>query len=370
MHTRSRKCALQRYYLTTASRHYSRLTPSQKAITRHQFEEVEFETGHSRTDTKLLSGRQLFISKEMHSLKTTGKQIQLPYEVCIVLTDPDLNPLEGSLDLYFKTDGEWQETAKDELNLGNWLFSKVPAGKASYHPIGEAIGYYDPEDPEITYLDELTLKQYHYHKLYPTGIPEALFDALGTSGYLESLADTYPEARNASTGTVHDNTNRGTTGQAKEGNEGFYLWRTGLFFDTTSFLATRTIIEAWLRLKVIAGGKGSAIHDEDQILRILSGEDLNPSGLTPSDYGQIGSRTTAYGQVSKWDWLAQANDFIDIPLNKNRIVKEGITKLALRGTHDIYNIPDEGFTERNRYDYQMPRASQTGWAFLRIKYLD
>jgi len=370
MHTRSRKCALQRYYLTLASQHYARLTPSQKAITRHQLEEVEFEKSHGTTDTKLLIGRQLFISKEMHSLKTTGKQLLLPYEVCIVLTDPDLNPLEGQLKLYFKTDGDWQETARDEIGLANWLFSLVPAGKASYHPIGEAIGYYDPEDPEITYLDEVSLKQYHYHKLYPTGIPEALFDALGTSGMVYVLADTYQEARDATQGTVIDNGSYGTTGQSKEGEEGFYVWRAGLFFDTTELLATHTIIEAWLRLQVIHGGKSSAIADDNQHLRILTGADLYPSGLTPSDYGQIGSRTIPYGEVTKDDWHAHGNDIIDIPLDKNIIVKEGITKIALRGTHDINEIPDEGFIERNRFDYHLPLLSQQGQAWLRVKYLD
>ena len=370
MHTKSRKCALQRYYLTLASQHYGHLTPSQKAITRHQFEEVEYETGHSQTKPKLLSGRQLFISKEIHSLKTTGKQLILPYEVCIVLTDPDLNPLEGQLDLYYLTNGDWQSLAREEIGLGNWLFSLVPAGKASYHPIGEAIGYYDPEDPEETYLDEVSLKQYHYHKLYPTGIPEALFDALGTSGMLESQADTYLEARNASSGTVIDNTNQGTTGQAKEGDYGFYLWRAGLFFDTTALLASHTIIEAWLRLFVVHGGKSSAIHDPEQTLVVVSGQDLTPSGLTPSDYGQLRSRTTSFGQATRQEWLQQGNDIIDIPLDKSIIVKEGITKLALRGSHDIANIPDEGWLERNRFDYHLPTLSQTARAWIRVKYLD
>ncbi|KKN21790.1 hypothetical protein LCGC14_0921700 [marine sediment metagenome] len=370
MHTKSRKCALQRYYLTLATQHYARLTPSQKAITRHQFEEVEYETGHSQTKTKLLSGRQLFISKEMHSLKTTGKQLILPYEVCIVLTDPDLNPLEGQLDLYYLTNGDWQSLAREEIGLGNWLFSLVPAGKASYHPIGEAIGYYDPEDPIETYLDEVSLKQYHYHKLYPTGIPETLFDALGTSGMLHVLEETYQKARNANSGTVIDNNSQGTTGQSKFFGDNFNMWRAGLFFDTTALLATSTIVEAWLRFFVVHGGDSSAIHDPDQTLIVVSGEDLSPSGLTPADYGQLRSRITSYGQATRQEWLQQGNDIIDIPLDKSIIVKEGITKLALRGSHDINNIPDEGGLENNRFDYHMPRLSEQGRAWLRVKYLD
>ena len=370
MHTKSRKLALQRYYLTLASKHYAHLTPSQKAITRHQFAEVEFETGHSRTDTKLLSGRQLFISQEMHSLKTTGKQLSLPYEVCIILTDPDLNPLEGQLKLYFKKDGDWQETRRELINTADWLFSLIPAGKASYHPIGEAIGYFDPENPEITYLHEAELKQYHYHKLYPTGIPEKLFDCLGNSGMLEAIGDTYQEAREASQGTVSDNRNVGTTGQEYAFGYKFHIWRAGLFFDTTQLLQSHEIVEAYLRLQPICGGYSSAIAEDDQHLRILNGADLSPSGLQPSDYHRIGSQSYSYGETDPDTYRSHCSNHIDIPIAHSLITKEGITKIALRGTHDINNIQRLPPFVWNKYDYKLPTKAQTGWAWLRIKYLD
>ena len=145
MHTKSRKVARQREILTVASQHYSHLTPGQKAITRHQIEEVEYETGHSKTDTKLLMGRQLFIAKEMRSLKTTQKQLLVPHELCIILTDQDLNPLDGNLWLSYFKDDEWHDIPKQELITANWLFSPVPRGRAPYQVYGEATGFLDPK---------------------------------------------------------------------------------------------------------------------------------------------------------------------------------------------------------------------------------
>jgi len=169
MHTKSRKVKQQREDLALASRHYANLTPTQKGFTRHQFEEVEYQVNHGKTDTKILTGRQLFVAKEVRSLRATGKQLVIPFEVCIVLTDQDLNPLEGELWLFIWVEGEPFDLPREKLAPTDWLFSRVPPGYAPYHPLGQAEGYHDSEDPETTYLDEKALKAYHYHKLYLLG---------------------------------------------------------------------------------------------------------------------------------------------------------------------------------------------------------
>ncbi len=166
VHPNSRKLKRQREYLRLASQHYAHLTPSQKAITRHQFEIVEYETGHSKTETKLLGGRQLFISKEMRSLKTTGKQLVLPYELCIMLVDENLSPLAGQLDLYYYNDAQWWSLPKEELATGSWLFSMVPGGQEAYRVRGNALGYFDPLLPENQWISEEDILLYHYHVLH------------------------------------------------------------------------------------------------------------------------------------------------------------------------------------------------------------
>lgn len=165
MHTKSRKLKTQRDNFTLASQHYSKLTPSQKAITRRQIEEVEYQKSHGKTDTKLLQGRQLFISKEIHSLATTQKQTVLPYELCIMLVDENLSPLAGELWLYCTVSGEWFHLPKDEIYTGNWLFSLVPRDYPPYRVYGEALGYFDPMLPEHQNIAVDDLLPYHYHKL-------------------------------------------------------------------------------------------------------------------------------------------------------------------------------------------------------------
>lgn len=165
LHSKSRKLANQRYFLTLASQHYANLTPGQKATTRRQIDWVEFQKSHGKTDTKLLMGRQLFIAREMRSLATTGKQLMLPHELCIMLVDPTKRPLVGELWLRYLEDEEWHDVFGQELAPGNWLFKSVPPEKEAYRPYGEAPGYYDQQLPQYQNMTEDKIRAYHYHKL-------------------------------------------------------------------------------------------------------------------------------------------------------------------------------------------------------------
>ncbi|MBA7624112.1 hypothetical protein ES703_31516 [subsurface metagenome] len=187
MHTKSRKLKKQRDNLALASQHYANLTPSQKAITRHQFEEVEYQKSHGKTDTKLLSGRQLFISKEIHSLETTGRQIVLPYELCIMLTDYALNPLDGELWLRYLKLGEWIDCRKEQLATGCWLFSEVPRAQEAYRPYGEAEGYLDPQEEQYQAMSADEIRAYHYHRLLPYRVIFEFTDTITLWHYLWEL---------------------------------------------------------------------------------------------------------------------------------------------------------------------------------------
>jgi len=164
-HNSSRKLKRQRENLAVASHLYAQLSPSQKAITRHEFAEVEYINSHGKTETKLLMGRQLFISRQIHSLNATGKTILVPHEVCILLTDQNKSPLAGNLWLRYPKDGSWYVVPKDELVTANWLFTGIPRGKAAYRVYGEAENFEDPDAPDGKVLTESQLLNYHYHKL-------------------------------------------------------------------------------------------------------------------------------------------------------------------------------------------------------------
>ncbi|GAI14492.1 unnamed protein product, partial [marine sediment metagenome] len=132
MHTKSRKLKRQRDNLALASQHYSHLTPTQKATIRHQAEEVEYQKSHGKTDTKVLQGRELFISNEIRSLATTQKQLQTPLELCITLTDELENPLDLETRLAYYVLG-WPRTIPGiYLTNGNTLFLKLPTDKDIY----------------------------------------------------------------------------------------------------------------------------------------------------------------------------------------------------------------------------------------------
>lgn len=165
MHSNSVEVARQREILALASQHYAGLSPSQKAITRHQIEEVEYQVAHGQTDTKLLMGRQLFVSKEIRSLASQGTQLVLPYEVCVVLCDEFYSRLWGELWLFYLEDGLWVECSKEQLGMGNWLFSQVPVGKEAYRIYGEALGFYDPLLPHLQYMPAETMLKLRYHVL-------------------------------------------------------------------------------------------------------------------------------------------------------------------------------------------------------------
>jgi len=192
LHPNSRKVRQQRRNFGLASIHYSHLTPIQKRGLRYVVEEVPFVRGHSKSDTKVLQGRTLFISKDIHALNETQRQIPTPLQICIVLTDPYHNPIVGDLWLYYRENGEWKETTRRLLSPSYWLFPEVPSHKELYHPVGADYDYYDPQDPETTYLTQKELMLYHYHPLSPRPTIGSEYLRPNGAGDLQGIIWTYP----------------------------------------------------------------------------------------------------------------------------------------------------------------------------------
>ena len=163
-HTNSMKVQHQRERFRVAVQHFANLTPTQKEYYRRQIGFVSV-VGSPSVD-KLLTGRQLFISREISELLVKQKQLEAPFEVCIMLVDEAYNPLKGEMWLYWQEseEAEPEALAGDELIPGSFLFRTVKPGQFVYHPYGESEGYYDPEGAE-TWLTQDELRQYHYHIL-------------------------------------------------------------------------------------------------------------------------------------------------------------------------------------------------------------
>jgi hypothetical protein len=167
-HENSRLVARQREYMSLASQHYAHLNPAQKATLRHKFEEVEYQKARGPTDTKLLTGRELFIAKDIRELRATGQQLIFPYALCIILVNENYVPLEGELWLRYWYQDHWIDCKKELLDKGNWLFSEVPRVYPLYWVYGEAPGLIDL-NAATSKMGADTIQFYHYHILYRDG---------------------------------------------------------------------------------------------------------------------------------------------------------------------------------------------------------
>ncbi len=359
MHTKSRKLKIQRQNLALASQHYAHLSPSQKATTRHQIEEVEYQTSHGKTDTKLLLGRQLFISKDIHCLNVAQRQILPPLEACIILSDQDRNPLAGQLWLRYLKDYQWHDVPKLELSLGSWMFAKVPARQQAYQVYGEAPGFIDPCFPRYQYMTETALRAHHYHSLFFIGdLPSHTF--FPTVDGIVAQDCGYLSGQGVDWATVVSGPGTGATSHRRYGNpfeivKHYYdegKWRAlirALFLFNTSSLPPDCII-----LHAIFSLWGYAKNDPLQIapnVNIYSTDTAYNTTLVPSDYARVGSIPLCDTPITWADWIIADphwNNFVLNAAGRAAISKTGMTKIATRnanydvsGVSPIWPIPGE-----------------------------
>jgi len=163
IHGNSRKLKRQREYLTLASQHYARLTSSQKAHTRHQFEEVDYIKSHGKTDYKLLTGRQLFISKEMYSLATTGKQQKDLIELCLACCDPAYDAVVPDI-IKIRLRNFLLGTAyPEDLAYGHYFWPNIPDTYLTYQLNAELLMWNDVLLPRLPLAQLLLLRYCFMH---------------------------------------------------------------------------------------------------------------------------------------------------------------------------------------------------------------
>lgn len=167
---------------------------------------------------------------------------------------------------------------------------------------------------------------------------------------LVSNDGTYAGARGASSAdSIRSTAVDQFVGQAKEGGSGFYVYRTVLIFDTSLLSGatlTGVIVELW-------ENNTSAVLDPQSMV-VIPGDDAADSGVVLSDFGLLLNDTLELGIITSADFITGTAGYRQITLNAAglaRVNKAGLTKLGFRSTHDINNIPDTGFIERNRFDF-------------------
>jgi len=193
------------------------------------------------------------------------------------------------------------------------------------------------------------------------------FYSLPQDNYVYFNNTIYNTVRVATDGYIGVITTSIIAGQAREAGHQ-YIYRGGLYFDTSTLPPFSLIDQAELHLY---GNPNSALHDEQDLV-VVPGDALADTGMVPADYGQLLFYTKEFGKFSvtaggmEWD----IDGYNVIPLNTDGVAQinpYGITKYALRGSHDINNIPDTGFIERNRFGMNSYELGEGLMPLLKIK---
>jgi hypothetical protein len=137
MHTKSRKLKIQREAFGQASIHYSHLTSFQKRDLKYKIVEVVYIRDHGKSDIKVLQGRPLFISQDIHAITQTAKQIEMPNAICIVSVEPTGKQIGVFLCLRKRTPSPYVDYPAFYPYPGTNIFYPVPRLEADYY-----IAYY------------------------------------------------------------------------------------------------------------------------------------------------------------------------------------------------------------------------------------
>jgi len=322
--------------------------------------DISYVINHGKSGVKLLQGRQLVISEDVRSLRATGRLTTPPYSICIILCDPDYNPLEGTLYLRYLEGETWHDVEGMELDLGNWLFREVPAGKEYYRVEGEAEGWEDPKKPENQFMTEDELKQKHWHIMevpppttvtfYPDRDPEVTCcdgqteSDCGYYGKPWAEAHVYPANNAGATGATF-----GVRVQAGSNTDMWrYFNRCQFLFDTSVIPPGATIISA--KFRVFGDWKQSNPYWPDWAVALVPSDPLSNIDIVLADHLRLGTTLLSNTFITQEEW--KVGDWNEFPLNAAglaRITKGGITKFGLREkTYDAANkAPPWGRNYRN-----------------------
>ena len=158
------------------------------------------------------------------------------------------------------------------------------------------------------------------------------FYSTASDGTLQNSGTDYTSVRNAATGIVNDDAEYGRIGQENllAPFDTYYIYRVGLFFDTSDLPDDCIITSATLSLYGVAD-----FSDVDFDIIVVNGSDLDVP-MTGNDYGDLLDETTSGGAMNTADFIT--GGYNDISLNTiglSWINKTGITKFGLRSSRDI-----------------------------------
>jgi hypothetical protein len=166
---------------------------------------------------------------------------------------------------------------------------------------------------------------------------EATFYSTDSDGWLEGWSDAYNTVHDAVNAfNWNDGENELIIGQWYDVLSIYHIFRSAVFFDTSSLPDSAVITSATLSL--FGDDNDGDSSDTDFNITVVDGSSLTPPPLplAPSDYGVLGDKDTSGGAFNTSGFLE--NVYNDIQLNAagmGWISKTGMTNFGLRSSRDI-----------------------------------
>lgn len=172
--------------------------------------------------------------------------------------------------------------------------------------------------------------------VYPVTIDDSFLSST-SDGQIKKADASYLVARNSSSGTIEDTTERFRVGDYYSGSA-YTIYRAYLFFNTSSIPADAVIKSAALSLY----GKSKLIGDSDFDIVVQHGDDTHPHDpLTIYDYNKAYYEGND-GSINTSDFITDGYNDIVLNSDGRSWIKKGAgakTKWCLRSSKDISATP-------------------------------
>jgi len=158
-HSSSKPTQRHRQIFSRASKRWAAIPAPVRADLQHNYGYVPVQGHPAAVDYKVLKGRELFLSQEMHGLEYLDTHLELPLYLCFILTDECNTTLDLQAHLMTGDYAHWEECRGYYLCPGNTLFYPVPREEPLYLLGYATAGYFGKQIFTYYYSDILKLRR-------------------------------------------------------------------------------------------------------------------------------------------------------------------------------------------------------------------
>jgi len=189
-HNSSKPTQRHRQIFSRASKRWAAIPAPVRADLQHNYGYVPVQGHPAAVDYKVLKGRELFLSQEMHGLEYLNLHALLPWWLCIVTTDQVGRVIDIPLELRGKDGGYYTSYYRFYLAAGNTLFYPVPRGQQAYQLRYAETGWINQM---AFYYSEDEIKKLRYQAVHPNiTVAHAEYHNWETHPYQDNWKPRYP----------------------------------------------------------------------------------------------------------------------------------------------------------------------------------